>query len=118
MNTLVSFFPLLQEGGPGGGAAQLPFMLIMMGAIIAVFYFMLIRPQRKKQKELQSMIESLKKGDRIVTIGGIRGSVFNVTDKTVVVKVDDNTKIEFSKDAIAGVVNKGSEDTATPESKS
>ena len=76
----------------------LPFLLI-----IAVFYFLIIRPQNKKQKETQKMLAALKKGDRVVTIGGVHGTIQSVREKTVVVKVDDTAKIEFSRSAIASI---------------
>lgn len=76
----------------------MPFVLI-----IAIFYFFIIRPQNKKQKETQKMIAALKKGDKVVTIGGIHGVVAATKEKTVIVKVDDSTKIEFSRSAISGV---------------
>lgn len=76
----------------------MPFILI-----IAIFYLFIIRPQNKKQKETQKMIDALKKGDKVVTIGGIHGVVASTKEKTVIVKVDDSTKIEFSRSAISGV---------------
>ena len=73
-------------------------------------YFLMIRPQAKKQKEKQRMIESLKKGDNIVTNGGIHGKVMGFTDdnKTVIVKVDDNVKLNIDKSAIGVVLPVGS----------
>ena len=99
------FFSLLQTSGnaaQGGGSMLvnvLPFILI-----IAIFYFFIIRPQNKKQKETEKMINALKKGDKVVTIGGIHGVVSSTKEKTVIVKVDDNTKLEFNRSAIATVV--------------
>jgi preprotein translocase subunit YajC len=108
MNTLFSTLPLLQEGAAGaGGLGSMGITFVMMAGVFAVFYFLIIRPQRKKQKETKAMLEALKKGDRVVTIGGIRGSVQDVKEKTIVVKVDDNAKIEFTKDAVSGVINQG-----------
>jgi preprotein translocase subunit YajC len=107
MNTLFSTLPLLQEPAAQGGLGEMVPMLLMMGGVFAVFYFLIIRPQRKKQKESKEMLNALKKGDKIVTIGGIRGSIQDVKEKTIVIKVDDNTKIEFTKDAVSGVVNQG-----------
>lgn len=75
-----------------------PFILI-----IVIFYFFIIRPQNKKQKETQKMIDALKKGDKVVTIGGIHGVVASTKEKTIIVKVDDSTKIEFSRSAISAV---------------
>jgi preprotein translocase subunit YajC len=87
-------------GGPGSMVSTfLPFVLI-----IVIFYFLIIRPQNKKQKETQRMLSALKKGDKIVTIGGIHGVISTVRESSVVVKVDDNTKVEFSRSAIATVV--------------
>lgn len=101
----MSFLNFLQTQTPnqtGGSITSLLFTIVMM---VAIFYFFLIRPQKKQQKETKSMLDALKKGDKIVTIGGIRGVVFAVKDSTVVVKVDDNAKIEFTKEAISKVVN-------------
>jgi preprotein translocase subunit YajC len=78
----------------------------LIGGMFLIFYFLLIRPQQKKQKELKKMLESLKRGDKIVTIGGVWGSITEVKEKTVIVKVDDETKLEFSRDAIGQVVSR------------
>lgn len=103
----MSFIYFLQTSSNGAATASnsagflttiVPFVVI-----IVIFYFFLIRPQNKKQKETQKMIDALKKGDKIVTIGGIHGVISSTKEKTVVVKVDDNTKIEFSRTAIASV---------------
>ena len=88
-----------------------------MIAIFAIFYFFLIRPQNKKQKETEKMIAALKKGDKVVTIGGIHGVVSSTKEKTVVVKVDDNTKIEFNRTAIASVVTDKPADVKEEKSK-
>lgn len=82
---------------PGGMGQMLPMMLLMM----VIFYFVLIRPQRKQQKELEKKREGIQIGDDVVTIGGIHGRVTNKSDRTVTVKVaDNNTKIKFEKSAI------------------
>ena len=69
--------------------------------IFGIFYFLLIRPQQKKQKEHEKMITSLKKNDEVVTNGGIHGTVVNVKDDTLTVKIDENVKVEINKNAIA-----------------
>ncbi len=71
--------------------------------IFAIFYFVLIAPMRKKQKKLQQMIENLKKGDRVITNGGLYGSVAAVEEKLVVLRVADNVKLRVAKSAIAGL---------------
>jgi preprotein translocase subunit YajC len=91
------------EGAQGGAAGGLMTFLPFI-AIIAIFYFLIIRPQSKKQKETQKMLSALKKGDKVVTIGGIHGTITSVRGgDTVVIKVDDNTKIEFSRSAVSSI---------------
>ena len=69
--------------------------------LIILLYLLILRPQRKKQIEHQNMIKSLKKNDEVVTVGGIHGVIVNVKEKTFVLRVDDNTKIEVDKNSIA-----------------
>jgi preprotein translocase subunit YajC len=69
--------------------------------IFIIFYFLIIKPQKDKTKEHQRMISNLKKNDQIVTIGGIHGTIINVKEKTFVLRVDDNIKIEIDKNAVA-----------------
>jgi len=78
-------------------------------------YFLIIRPQRKKDKDAKALVNSVAKGDKVVTIGGIHGTVVAVREKTVVVKVDDNARIEFTKGAISSVISK--KGAAKPSSK-
>lgn len=94
------------SGATAGAGGSMVSTLITFGAIILIFYFLIIRPQKKKDKEAKEMLSAMKKGDKIVTIGGIRGTVAVVKESTVIVKVDDNTRIEFSKNAISTVLNK------------
>lgn len=105
MNKIFLNIPLLQAPG-ADNPGSIVMMVVMMAAVFGVFYFLIIRPQKKKQKDLKTMLDSLKKGDKVVTIGGIRGTVQDVKEKTVVLKVDENTKLEFSKDAVSGIANK------------
>ena len=87
-------------------SASLTSSLIMFAAIILIFYFLIYRPQKKRDKEAKAMLAAMKKGDKVVTIGGIHGTIVTVKDKTVVVKVDDSARIEFSKEAISSVTSK------------
>ncbi len=89
---------------PAAGSASIVPTLITFGLVFVIFYFLIIRPQNKKQKETKKMLESLKKGDKVVSIGGIRGTIQAIKDDTVVVKVDTNTKMTFSRSAISNVV--------------
>lgn len=78
---------------------------VMFGAVILIFYFMMIRPQQKRAKEHQALLASIKKGDKVVTTSGMHGSVAEVTDSTVSVTVATNTVITFDKSAIASVLS-------------
>ena len=101
MNTF--FLPLLQ--GEGATAPGLDFgFLLPLVAIGLIFYFLIIRPQNKKRKETEKMHSGLRKGDRIVTIGGLYGTIQSVKDTTVIIKADDNVKLEFLRSAISSVV--------------
>ncbi len=95
------------EVGASGGSGQMVTTFITFGLVILIFYFLIIRPQNKKQKEAKKMLSALKKGDKVVSIGGVHGTVVSVKEQTTVVKVDDNTKLEFSKSAISSVVSEG-----------
>jgi preprotein translocase subunit YajC len=88
--------------GEGGMGSMLP-SILMFAAIILIFYFLMIRPQQKRQKELQNMIQALQAGDNVVTTSGIHGIIEQVNEKTIVLKVD-NTKITFEKSAIVAKV--------------
>ena len=100
-----------QQGADGATGTANPLMTFLtFVAIIAIFYFLLIRPQNKKQKETQKMLSQLKKGDKIVTIGGIHGTIQLVKEQTVIVKVDEDTKLEFSRSAISTIVTASKED--------
>ena len=89
---------------------QLTMQLVMIGGFMAIAYFLLIKPQKKRQKAMMDMRESLKKGDDVVTIGGIKGTVVNVTDTDVVIETSsDRTKMEFVKSAIHSIVSKSEE---------
>jgi len=80
--------------------------MIPLVLIFGIFYFLIIKPQKKKQKEQEDLRKNLKKNDAIVTAGGMHGTVVMVKDKTVVIRVDDNVKIEFDKESISTVINK------------
>ena len=87
-----------QAAQPNAIASLMPIIFIF-----GIFYFLLIRPQQKKQKEHQKMVTELKKNDEVVTSGGMHGTVVNVKDTTLTLKVDENVKVEINKSAIAYV---------------
>ncbi|MCK4572851.1 MAG: preprotein translocase subunit YajC [candidate division Zixibacteria bacterium] len=92
------------EQGGGAGLVQLGFFAL----IFVIFYLLLIRPQQKKQKEHKALLTSLKKGDKVVTQGGMFGTIFAMDEERniVVLKIGENVKIEFLKSSIAGRVDK------------
>jgi len=107
------FLPLLMAAPPEGaeaGPGSLITSFLPFIAVILIFYFLIIRPQSKKRKETEKMLGALKKGDKIVTIGGIYGTIQAVRETTVVVRVDDNVKLEFTRSAISSVISSARED--------
>jgi preprotein translocase subunit YajC len=86
---------LLQAGG--GGYSQ----FIMLGAMVVIFYLFFIRPQQKKQKNQKNFINEMKKGDQVVTLGGLHGKVVEITEDTVTLDVDRGTKLTFEKGSIS-----------------
>lgn len=91
---------------PQPGPLSSPF--VMMGLLVVMFYFLLIRPQQRQRKEMEARIASLESGDKVVTTAGLHGIVHNVKDRTVILKVAEGTMLEFDKPAIASVQKKDS----------
>jgi preprotein translocase subunit YajC len=83
------------------GTGNVFYQLIPLIFLFAVFYFLLIRPQKKQQKQHQMMISNLKKNDQVVTSGGIHGTIVAVKDKTFALRIDEGTKIQIDKNAIS-----------------
>ena len=81
--------------------------ILMILVIFAIFYFLLVRPQMKRQKDHQAMVNSLKKGDKIVTSGGIHGTIVGIKDDVAVIKIAEDVKIEVSKSCVAAVKEQG-----------
>jgi preprotein translocase subunit YajC len=107
-----------EKAAPGGTMNSFGGMITMILLMVVVFYFFMIRPEQKKQKDRQTLLSNLKKGDKIVTIGGIMGTVQSVKDSSVQVRVADNTVLEFTKAAIANVTKEGAAaETAADDSK-
>ena len=87
------------QGAPNAGILN----FIPLIFIFIVFYFLIIRPQQKKQKEHQAMVTNVKKNDEIVTTGGLYGTIVNIKEKTFVVRIDESAKIEIEKNSVAYV---------------
>ena len=80
--------------------------IIMFGSIIVIFYFMIYRPQKKRQKEREDVISKMEKGDKVITSSGIHGTISQLEETTILVQVSDNTKLRFEKAAVTQVVPK------------
>jgi preprotein translocase subunit YajC len=105
---LLTSIAMAPPAGGAGQPAQSPlFMFGWLGIMIALFYFMLIRPQRRKEKERQALLSAVKSGDRVLFGGGIIGIVANVKEKTLVIKVGEKTKLDVIRGAVTQVLAKG-----------
>ena len=102
------FFAMMPANPSGGGPSPFSMLLPILGMLL-IFYFLMIRPQQKRQKEIQKMLANVKKGDRVVTASGLYGVVSGVKDDVVVLQIADNVKVEMLKSAVTGVVAQGSE---------
>jgi len=98
----------MSSSGQGGGAGGLG-MLLPIILIFVIMYFLMIRPQQKKHREHQQMIQALRKGDRVVTSGGMYATVLNIKEKenAVVIKIAEGVKVEIQRNSIAGLIEKG-----------
>jgi len=103
-----SMLMLAMAGGPGGKGQGSPAgMFVPLMILVAIFYFMVIRPQQRKEKQRKAMIAEIKSGQRIMFSGGILGTVTNAKENTLVVKVADGVKIEIARGAVSRVLEKG-----------
>jgi preprotein translocase subunit YajC len=105
-----------QGGAPVGGAPVQPdpwqgmsTFLLMMGSIFAIFYFLLIRPQKKERQKHEEQVNSLKKGDRVIAAGGIYGTIIGVKDDKAAIKIAENVKIEVLKSSISHIIGQEEE---------
>ncbi len=92
-----------QGPGSGGGTSSLLVQIVPFVLIFVLFYFLLILPQQKRQKQQKTMLDALKKGDKVVTSSGIWGTVTNLGKETVTLQIADNAKIKIQRDSIARV---------------
>jgi preprotein translocase subunit YajC len=104
---------LLAQAAPAQAQPNIFVSMMPLIFIFVIFYFLLIRPQQKKAKQHTKLIESIKTGDQVVTNAGIHGVVANVKDKTLIIKIADNVKVEFDRAAVAAVEKAAGESTAS-----
>ena len=106
MNSLIPDAMAQAAGGAGSPQSGLP-MFVMMGLFVVIFYFLLIRPQQKKQKEHQAMLGKIAAGDEIVTAGGILGRIVEVGDNFITLEIADNVRIKVQRFQVTSLVPKG-----------
>ena len=102
---MLHYFTVLMAQPNQGEGPGLMSNIILFGSIILIFYFMIIRPQQKRAKERQKLIESMKKGDKVITSGGMYGTVAGLDEKTVLVVIADKIKVKLDRSAIATIVS-------------
>ncbi|MCX6120654.1 MAG: preprotein translocase subunit YajC [Ignavibacteriales bacterium] len=102
---MLHYFTLLMGQPNQGEGPGLMSNVILFGSIILIFYFMIIRPQQKRAKERQKLIESMKKGDKVITSGGMYGTVAGLDEKTVLVEIADKIKVKLDRSAIATIIS-------------
>lgn len=93
-------------GGAAGGGQSAITSLVPLVIMFGIFYFLLIRPQQKKAKEHKALLEALKKGDNVITAGGMHGKITAVDDAVVTIEVANNVNIKFNKGHVAAVIDK------------
>jgi preprotein translocase subunit YajC len=106
-------------GGADGGAGGIASMMVPLFLIAIIFYFLLVRPQKREREKQDSLLKGLKKNDRVVTIGGIVGTIVNIEpeSKVVTLKIDDNTRMTFLRTAITGPFAEAKEEPSLKENK-
>ena len=102
---MLQYFTVLMAQPNQGEGPGLMSNIILFGSIILIFYFMIIRPQQKRAKERQKLIESMKKGDKVITSGGMYGTIAGLDEKTVLLEIADKIKVKLDRSAIATIVS-------------
>jgi preprotein translocase subunit YajC len=106
---------ILAQLGGGNGQAQSPiFMIGWLVLMLFVFYFLMIRPQQRREKERRALIDNIKSGERVVFAGGLIGVVTNVKDKTFMIRIADNVKVEVARAAVTQVLGKDEDPDVAP----
>ena len=105
MTSLLTFV-LAQATGQPDPLQNMLSTILPFAAIILIFYFMMIRPQQKRQKEMKAMLESMKRGDKVITSSGIHGTITDIEDNIITDQIAENTKVRFEKVAVTTVINK------------
>lgn len=102
--SFLNFLAMANTQGSAGGSGQGLMTILMFGSVFAIFWFMILRPQKKQQDQRKAMLGALKRGDRIITSGGLFATVRDVKTDRVVVTIGENVKVEIAKHAVSGVL--------------
>jgi preprotein translocase subunit YajC len=102
---MVDFAYAMGQMPNGGGSGAVMTQLLFFAAIFAIFYFLLIRPQQRQKRDREAMLGSVKKGDRVVTSGGLHGTVVGLTEQTITIKVADSVRLDFDRSALGRIVS-------------
>jgi len=97
-------FAYASAQAPGGGGSGAMVQVLFFAAIFAIFYFLLIRPQQRQKREREAMLQSVKKGDRVVTTGGLHGTVVGLGEHFVTLKIADQVRVDFDRSALGRIV--------------
>ena len=111
MNLFATTMAMMSAPGDKASGSGMGQMFLPMIVIFAIFYFMMIRPQQRKEKDRRALIDNLKSGERVMFSGGIIGTVVNVKEHTFIIKIADNVKIEVARGAVTKVLEKGEKPT-------
>ena len=98
--TLVSMGGCVPAGADGGGGSNIGFLLIIVALMIGMFYFLMIRPMRQREKKHDAMVQELEKGDKVITAGGMYGEVESIDENSVVLRVESGAKIRVTKGGV------------------
>lgn len=106
MGTVIPVFAFMGNpaGAGGGGFESIMPTILLFGGMILIMYFLMIRPQQKRQKEHQKMLENVQRGNRVVTNSGIHGTVTDIDGPTITIQIADNVKVKFEKNSLANVI--------------
>ena len=114
---MLAMTPATPPGTEPDPRAQMMNMVLMFAVLGAMMYFLMIRPQSKQRKEHENMLKNVKSGDKVLTSGGLYGIVTNVKEKSLMVKIADNVKVEVAKSALTSVVQKSDEGESSSDEK-
>ncbi|HSG81524.1 MAG TPA: preprotein translocase subunit YajC [Gemmatimonadota bacterium] len=106
MLTLLAVFAPSSQGSGGGAMGT----VIMLAAFVGIFYFLLIRPQRQQQKRHEEMVQSLRRGDEVVTVGGIVGKIIHIKEQQITIKTAEDTRLVIERDKVARRAAAGAEE--------